>query len=454
MFRYIESDLLEWKGSNNRTPLLLRGARQIGKTYIIEKFAKNNFSNFIKINFEFDKDYKKYFKKNLDPHKFLAAVSLDKNIKIEPGKTLIFFDEIQECPEAIQALRYFYEEIPELHVIAAGSLLEFALNSKDFKMPVGRISFKFLKPLSFYEFLKAQNKDPLIEYIQKLNLQEATDDIVHKRLLKEFDTYCLVGGMPSAVKAYIDNQENFDQGFTKVREVHHRLLQTYKKDFGKYAKASRHDDLEAVFDYIPKSISKKFKYSNVYQEAKSRDMKIALDLLIKAGICTKIPRANNDLPLGVSASDTNFKLSFLDIGLMNTSCDLDLDKFLLEEKENDKFDGAIAEQFVAQELLTIVPSYQEAKLYYWEKADTSTAEIDYLISIKNKIYPLEVKAGKTGKLKSLHVYMQNYHPAFGTRISSKKLEYENSILSIPIYASCESHRLVRELLVNADYPEK
>ncbi len=445
MFRYFEADLLEWKDSSIRTPLLVRGARQIGKTYIIENFAKSNFSNYIKINFEFDKDYKNYFKRNLDPHKFLTAVSLDKNIKIEPGKTLIFFDEIQECPEAIQALRYFYEEIPALHVIAAGSLLEFALNSKDFKMPVGRITSKFLKPLSFYEFLKAQEKDPLIDYIRNLKLQETSDDIVHSRLLKELGVYYLVGGMPSAVKAYIDNQGDLNKGFSKVREVHHRLLQTYKKDFGKYAKASRHDDLEAVFDYAPKSISKKFKYSNVYQEAKSRDMKIALDLLVKAGICTKIPRANNDLPLGVSASDKHFKLAFLDIGLMNSSSNLDLDKFLLEDKENDKFDGAIAEQFVAQELLTTIPSYQEAKLYYWEKLDSGTAEIDYLLSIKNKIYPLEVKAGKTGKLKSLHVYMQTYHPGFGVRISAKKLEYENSILSIPIYATAESQRLIRDL---------
>lgn len=445
MFRYLEADLLEWKNSSSRTPLLLRGARQIGKTYVIEKFAKNNFSNFIKINFELDKDYKNYFKKNLDPHKFLTALSLDKNIKIEASKTLIFFDEIQECPEAIQALRYFYEEVPKLHIIAAGSLLEFALNSEDFKMPVGRITFKFLKPLSFYEFLKAQNKDPLIDYIRNLNLQEGSDDIIHKRLLKELDTYYLVGGMPSAVQAYIDNQEDLDKGFSKVREVHHRLLQTYKKDFGKYAKASRHDDLEAVFDYVPKSVSKKFKYSNVYQEAKSKDMKIALELLIKAGICTKIPRANNDLPLGVSSSDKHFKALFLDIGLMNSSCNLDLDKFLLEDKTNDKFDGAIAEQFVGQELLTIVPSYQEAKLYYWETLNSGTAEIDYLVSVKNKIYPLEVKAGKTGKLRSLHVYMQEYHPDFGVRISARKLEYENSILSIPIYASCESQRLMKSI---------
>ncbi len=445
MFRYFEADLAEWKNSSSRTPLLIRGARQIGKTYIVEKFARNNFSNFIKINFELDKDYKNYFKNNLDPHKFLTALSLDKNIKIEPGKTLIFFDEIQECPEAIQALRYFHEEIPQLHIIAAGSLLEFALNSEDFKMPVGRITFKFLKPLSFYEFLKAQNKNSLIDYIHNLNLEEGSDDIIHARLLKELEAYYLVGGMPSAAQAYINNQEDLDRGFSKVREVHYRLLQTYKKDFGKYAKASRHDDLEAVFDYVPKSISKKFKYANVYPEAKSRDMRIALELLIKAGVCNKIQRASNDLPLGVSASEKHFKALFLDIGLMNSSSNLDLDKFLLEESAHDKFDGAIAEQFVGQELLTTFPSYQEAKLYYWERLETGTAEIDYLLSSKNKIYPLEVKAGKTGKLKSLHVYMQEYKPKFGVRISSRKLEYENGILSIPIYASCESHRLMKSI---------
>jgi predicted AAA+ superfamily ATPase len=440
VFRFIEDDLLEWKNSTIMTPLIIRGARQVGKTYVIEKFARNNFSNFIKVNFEFDKDYKNYFKKNLDPHKFLAALSLDKNMKIEPGKTLIFFDEIQECPEAIQALRYFYEELPKLHIIAAGSLLEFALNSENFKMPVGRISFKFLRPLSFYEFLKAQGKDSLIDYIRDLNLEEGCDDIVHNRLLKELDIYHLVGGMPDAIRAYISNKKDLDNGFAKVREVHHRLLQTYKKDFGKYAKASRHNDLEAVFDYVPKTIAKKFKYSNVYHEAKSLDIKTALELLIKAGICTKIKRANNDLPLGVSASDKHFKVLFLDIGLMNSSCDLDLDKFLLDQ--TDKFGGPIAEQFVGQELLNTVPCYQESKLYYWEKQGAGSAEIDYLISSKNKIYPLEVKAGKIGRLKSLHVYMKEYQPGFGIRISGKKLEYENSVLSIPIYATSEIYRLI------------
>lgn len=441
MYRQIYQDLQEWKDSTTRTPLILRGARQVGKTYTVERFAEKNFANYIKINFELDRDYKNYFKSNLDTHKFLAALSLDNNITIIPGKILIFFDEIQECPEALQALRYFYEELPQLHIIAAGSLLEFTLNSDKFKMPVGRISFKFLRPLSFYEFLQAQNKGQLIDYIK--NLQGQSDEIIHKRLLKELDLYYLVGGMPMAVKTFVNHAKDMDLGLGKVREVHHRLLQTYKRDFGKYANASRHDDLEAMLDYIPKSISSKFKYSHVYEGANSRNMKLAFDLLDKAGLCTKIQRANNDMPLGASASIKHFKTLFLDIGLMNSACDLDLDSFLLEDAGHNKFNGVIAEQFVGQELLNSFPAYQEAKLYYWENTNAGgSAEIDYLIAHKAQIYPLEVKAGTTGKLKSLHYYMKNYKTDLGLRISNKKLEQDNDILSIPLYAVAEIKRLI------------
>ena len=445
MDRFIEKDLKNWQESKDFTPLIIRGARQVGKTYTIEKFAKNNFTNYVKVNFELEKEYRNYFQQNLDPHKFITALSLDKEIKIEAGKTLIFFDEIQECPEAIQALRYFYEEMPELHIIAAGSLLEFTLNSAKFKMPVGRISFKFMKPFSFYEFLHAQKKAGLIDYIQTLNLQDGSNDIIHSKLLRELDYYHLVGGMPAAVKTFINKQEQSDKGLNQVREVHSRLLQTYKKDFGKYSRTSQHRDLEACFEYVAKSISKKFKYSHVYDGANSQNIKAAFELLEEAGIIYKIKRANNDLPLGVSASPKHFKALFLDIGLMNTSCNLDMDSYLLENAGNNKFNGAISEQLVGQELLAHAPNYQASQLYYWERAvAASSAELDYLVSVQNQIFPIEVKAGTTGKLRSLHQYMLEHKPKVGIRISNKQLEYENEILTIPSYASAEIQRLISE----------
>ncbi|MDA1020867.1 MAG: AAA family ATPase [Cyanobacteria bacterium] len=445
MYRFIEQNLKDWQQSNDFTPLIVCGARQVGKTYTIEKFAKNNFTNYVKVNFELEKEYKQYFEQNLDPHKFITALSLDKEINIEAGKTLIFFDEIQECPEAIQALRYFYEELPQLHVIAAGSLLEFTLNSAKFKMPVGRVSFQYMKPLSFSEFLLAQNKEALLDYIDKLNLAEGSNEIIHKKLLRELDYYYLVGGMPIAVKTYLSHKEDSDKGLSKVRQTHHRLLQSYQKDFGKYAKTSQHRDLEACFDYVAKSISKKFKYTHVYDEAKSANIKAAFELLEEAGLIYKIKRANNDLPLGVSASPKHFKALFLDIGLMNSSCNLDMDSFLLENASKNKFNGAIAEQFVGQELLTNFPFYQQAKLYYWERAEGSgSAEIDYLVSVANTIIPVEVKAGTTGTLRSLHQYMQKHNSSFGLRVSNKKLEFQNGILSIPNYASSQIERLITE----------
>lgn len=445
MYRFIEQDLKIWQKSKDFTPLIIRGARQIGKTYTIEKFAKENFSNYVKVNFERETEYKNYFQNNLDPQKFITALSLDKEIKIEAGKTLIFLDEIQECPEAIQALRYFYEEMPKLHIIAAGSLLEFTLNSANFKMPVGRISFKYMKPFSFYEFLQAQEKKSLIDYIQNLNLKEGADDIIHSKLLRELDYYYLAGGMPAAVKQFIYNQDQSDKGLRLVRETHSALLQTYKKDFGKYSKLNQHYDLEACFNYVSKSISKKFKYSHVYDGAKSQNIKAAFELLAEAGVIYKIKRANNDLPLGVSASPKHFKALFLDIGLMNTSCNLDMDRFLLENASKNKFNGAMAEQLVGQELLASAPNYEHSHLYYWERAvGASAAELDYLISVRNQIFPIEVKADTVGKLRSLHQYMLEHKPKFGIRISNKKLEFENQILSIPSYAAAESHRLISQ----------
>lgn len=444
MQRDIEQDLRTWAQNPEPKPLILRGARQVGKSYVVEKFAAEQFNNFAKINFEKDLEFKELFQK-MQIKTILETLSIQNNIDIERSKTLIFLDEIQECPAAIQALRYFYEEAKGLHVIAAGSLLEFVLNSPKFKFPVGRVHFMYLAPMSFYEFLIASNKTKQLDYIKNLNLKQKPNSVLHTELLELVRTYCLIGGMPAAIKQYLDNQNDLDGGLKEAFKEHQDLLQSYKKDFGKYAKEAQHEKLTKVFDYIPKALGSKFKYSHVYPEAKTQEIKPAFNLLREAGLIHKISRSNASLPLGSDASQRNFKALFLDIGLALAIYDFDYED-LMGNRFWNNISGGLTEQFVGQELLANKDKTKEAKLYYWERdSHQSSAEIDYLIKNKGKVYPLEVKAGKTGRLKSLLLFIQEHELEFGLRVSQKALELENKVLSIPVYAVPEIPRIIESV---------
>lgn len=442
MERDILKDLKAWKGEKLPLVVIFRGARQIGKTYSIEDFAKSNFKNWCKINFEKEPEYRKLFNNQTKIADILETISIQKNIDIVAGETLIFLDEIQECPAAIQALRYFYEDVPGLHVIAAGSLLEFALDTKEFKFPVGRVSFLYMYPMSFYEFLMACGKERLIQYLQKLSLKTITDDVMHQTLLSELRKYFLVGGMPYAVKHYIKHMEEIDGGLKEAFKVHDAIVQAYKSDFGKYAKTSQHDDLEAVMNYIPQIIGHKFKYSKVYPEASSQKIKSAFDLLNKAGVIHKISKTSPSIPLGAGVSTKHFKAIMLDIGLLLSLYD---SEDLLVGDFWDNISGSLAEQFVGQELITLRAKHKKAQLYYWERdSHQSSAEIDYLVNYHGQVIPIEVKAGISGKLKSLRLFMGTYKCPLGIRISSRKLEKEGDLLSVPLYAIAEVKRLWEE----------
>jgi predicted AAA+ superfamily ATPase len=437
MRRTLLQSLMRWKSQPDHMPLLIRGARQVGKTYLVELFGKQAFTNVININFEFKPEYKVCFT-SLDPREIVSRLALLSKSPIKPGETLLFLDEVQECPEALQALRYFKEQMPELHVIAAGSLLEFVLNSPNFKMPVGRVQSLYLKPFSFYEYLDAIGHEQWREYLNNVTLQESVDEILHQQLLKKLKEYLLLGGMPAVIQSYLNYQN-----YQLCQEQQAAILDTYRNDFGKYAKHIDYKNLQLLFAKVPGLIGQTIKYASITQEVQSRELKRALQLLVYAGIINPIYCTQaSGLPLNTTQIENKFKLLFLDVGLVQYTSRLGAD-ILLTDDILLLNRGSLAEQFVGQELLTLMPAYEHSELFYWQRdKPSSTAEVDYVTHIGSKIIPIEVKAGKTGRLKSLQVFLQEKKLPLGVRISQQSLSYEKNILSIPFYMIAELERLV------------
>lgn len=342
---------------------------------------------------------------------------------------MLFFDEIQECPKAITSLRYFHEEIPELHIIGAGSLLEFALKSEDVKVPVGRIQYLYMYPLSFAEFLDAAGENTLRKYISQLINIENITTALHDKLIGLVSKYNIIGGMPAVVSEYIENGN-----IVVCQKIHRSIIDTYTDDFGKYSKNTQIKYLRKVFYATATMVGQKFVYSHVDNSMKSRDLKNAVELLEQAGVVQRIKRTNGDgLPLEANVKDNFFKLLFLDVGLLHSI------NGIYKETISTKmiasiFNGAVAEQFVGQELLTIQNVHTKPALFYWAReAKNSSAEIDYLISHNAEIIPIEIKSGKSEKMVSLNMFIKKYKSKKGIRISQSKIAKKNNILSIPFY---------------------
>ena len=440
MKRDLIQDLFKWKERRDRLPLLLRGARQVGKSFIVEEFGKKAFENTVVVNFEFKPEFKHCFN-TFDPIEIINKLQLLTGEKIEAGKTLLFLDEIQECPNAIMALRYFKERYDQLAVIGAGSLMEFALNSSDFKMPVGRVEFIFLEPLSFAEFLTASGNDFLRRYLQDIHVNSALDDVVHQKLMDLLRTYLVIGGMPAVVKEYLDSRD-----LLNCRRIQNSLLQTYRSDFGKYAKSSELKYLQMVFDQSPRLVGERVKYSNIDPDSRSKDIKQALNLLKLAGIISSVfATSASGLPLGAEANELKFKLIFLDVGLMQNACGLQAELALSHNffKINA---GAVTEQLIGQELRSCVDSHLNRPLFFWARdKKNSSAEVDYVVAVDSMILPVEVKAGKTGTLKSLRLFIEEKKSLFGIRFSQDKLSFHDNVLTLPLYMAGQLNRLAREV---------
>lgn len=388
----------------------------------------------------------------------MQLIEIDTNTEIVPGKTLIFFDEIQAVPSLLPLLRYFFEERPDIHILAAGSLLEFLLADHDFSMPVGRIEYLHLGPMDFEEFLLGLGQDRLSRFLNVFSLKDRIPESIHNNLMYYVRLFWIIGGMPAAVKRY-----GSEQNFTAVEREHESILQTYEDDFSKYSQRIHSERLRRVFRRLPSLIGGKLKYVNLDPNEKSRDLADTLHLLELARIYYPVRHsAGNGVPLGAEVKERDFKPLFLDIGLVTTGLGLNLADLHAQEELLMINSGAMAEQFVGQHLLYRQQSYKRPELYYWNREKkNSQAEVDYLISVGGQVVPVEVKAGKTGSLKSLQVFMSEKKlPAavrFNSMVSScletrsaiaGKDSVNFSFISLPLYLACQVERLVQNHLAS------
>jgi predicted AAA+ superfamily ATPase len=434
--------LKQWLLSKNRNPLVIRGARQVGKTWLVRHFAKLCGRQLIELNFEKQPSYLSLFTSN-DPNIILLQVGALFGKKIDPEKYLLFLDEIQAVPQLFSKLRWFAEDLPSLPVIAAGSLLEFVLQEHTFSMPVGRISYMYLEPLSFEEFLLAQDQYVLYEYLCKYDFSFEVPSAIHEQLMALFKEYLFIGGLPAVVANWAS-----EHSLDLINQIQQDLLATYRNDFAKYSGRIAVTQLEELFVYIPKMLGQKFVFSRVNKQVQSSVMKKMLALLEKARVSHRVyGSAANGVPLAAEIKEKYFKEIFLDVGLCSGALGLNLNKINTINQFTIINNGGIAEQVVGQLLRTINPFYVEPILYCWNRETPgSSAEIDYIIQYGNTVIPIEVKAGSTGSLKSLHLFMKLKNFGVAIRINSDvptktnveiNFHSEGSIkyqlLSIPFY---------------------
>lgn len=445
------SFLINWLNSNARKPLVIRGARQVGKTWLIRDLAHSQNRHLIELNFEKRPELESLFSSN-DPKEVFINISASTGIKVEPSKTILFLDEIQAAPHLFEKLRWFAEDMPELPVIAAGSLLDFALAKHEFSMPVGRIGYMYLEPLSFEEFLEAIGQKELRLYLQNYDWKVNIPRALHSQLMKLIKEYLVIGGMPAAVSSWAT--ENASE---TINQIHFDLLATYRDDFAKYSGRLSVDRLEDVMNSIPRQLGKKFVYKHANSEVSSASLKQALDLLAKARICHRIVATSaNGLPLGAEADEKFLKVIMLDCGLCSASLGLSLHQLRSISEISMINNGGMPEQLVGQLLRTVTPPYIPPSIYYWQREKKGAeAEIDYIIQHENQVIPVEVKAGATGTLKSLHQFMKEKKKTTAIRINSDfprlcpiKVQdslgsfAEYNLLSLPFYLLGQIHRLI------------
>jgi len=437
MEREIEKTLAVWRDDPARKPLLVRGARQVGKSYAIEQFGRRHFESVVVADFELEPRLATCFEGSLEPATVLEPLSTLVRAPVTPGRTLLFLDEIQLCPRALMALRYFHERLPQLHVIAAGSLVDFALESEDFRMPVGRVQYLHMCPLSFNEFLDATGQSGTLAMLGAAVPQSPPHAAAHEHLIEQVRTYCAVGGMPAAVAEYVSSRD-----LSRVRRAHLSIMQTYRDDFAKYSSRARYPYLQQVFAAAPRTVGRKFRYAAVDREVPSRDLRQSLLLLEQAGTMNRVRQTSGaGLPLGAEASDRNFKVVFVDVGLMQNACDATAELVVARDLLA-VYAGAVAEQLVGQELRSCGDPYVETGLHYWAReARSSNAEVDYLVASQGRVLPLEVKAGKSGALRSLHLFLQEYGAPIGLRVSARPLEFDGRLLNVPLYMVHQIPRL-------------
>lgn len=425
MKRDIYKHLEEWKQSPRRKPLVLNGARQVGKTYSLKHFGKTSFQKTAYLNFEKDEKLCRYFEETLDPKQLIQIIGIHTEIEIDPVNTLLIFDEIQECPRALNSLKYFCEEANEYHVVAAGSLLG-VKTAGDKGFPVGKVNFLNLHPLTFFEFLSALGNEKLRQYLEEYNTFEPIPTPMHEKLVQLLKFYLLIGGMPEAVAEYVKNGS-----LNVVREIQLEILSAYERDFSKHAPPHEIMKITTVWKQVHRQLAKenkKFIFAAIRKSARGRDYEDAIQWLSDAGLIHKSYLVEAPkFPLSAYADNNTFKIFLLDVGLLGAQSSLSPQVILEGDLLFTEFKGALTENFVAQELIAT----RHKEPYYW--ASEGTAKVDFLIEEDHAIYPLEVKSGSSLKKKSLLVYNQKYSPARLNRATTLNLKHDGEIYNYPLY---------------------
>lgn len=452
MKRHYEGQLETWLHKRNRKPLVIRGARQVGKSTLVRQFAAKQGLRLFEVNVE-RHPHLSGVAETLDPQKILSEIEfVCSQGAINAADSIVFIDEIQAMPKLLQCLRYFYEEMPRLAVLAAGSLLEFALQDHSFPMPVGRIEYFHMGPVSWEEFLEAKNERQLLALLQGFELSQDFPVSAHERLLGLLREYFLVGGMPEAVQLHADGEP-----MEGIIDVQNSILQTYRDDFSKYATGRDLLRLQRILDYLGEGLGAKVKYVNIDRESQSRELKSALDLIVKAGVVLKVMHTHGDgIPLKARLNPKVFKLYSLDLGLYNRICGLNHIGFQQMRRAAFVNEGMLAEQFVVQQLFFRESPKLRPDLHYWlREGSSSNAEVDCLLQIDSGIVPVEVKSGKSGSLKSLLQFSAEKKTDFVCRfdlnppflqacehiINGSEVRFK--LLSLPLYFCNQIDRLVR-----------
>ncbi len=406
-------------------PLLLYGARQVGKTYVLQQLGSEQFKNTVYVNFEAEQNIRAFFDADIHANAVVRMLEQFFHTPIIPGETLIIFDEIQMCERALSSLKYFAEEAPEYHVVAAGSLLGVAINRQQYSFPVGKVQMLTLYPMDFEEFLWAGNKELLADTIRKhFESNHVMPDTLHDEAMNEYYQYCIVGGMPAAVAAYFCSAPTIGQ-----LEIRQMLLDSYIADMTKYAKEGESVRIFAAYDSLPSQLakeSKKFQYKLIKSGARASQYGDSIDWLIRAGIVNKCVKCTQGfMPPSAFLDLSAFKLYYSDTGLLSARTQMNLDRLMSVESE--RFRGIYAENYVACALKS-----KGYELLYWES--DGKAEVDFLIIRDDHVIPVECKAGDHVKAKSLNVYREKYHPAYSIRISTRNFGMVDQIRSVPLYA--------------------
>ena len=426
--RKIDAALLSWAKKKDRKPMLLRGARQVGKSSAVRNLAKS-FNNYVEVNFDEDKDVHVLFEKFNSPQEICEQLSLFYKQEITAGETLVFFDEIQSCPTALAKLRYFYEKYPQLHLIAAGSLLEFAIEEMP-SFAVGRIRSLYLYPFSFEEFMLAKNEKMLINAYRKATGKNPLSEPIHKELIKLLKIFIITGGMPEAVAKYIESGSLLES-----QTVIDDLIATFKSDFAKYKKRMPSVHIEHVFESVVNQIDGKFVYEQV-GFLNNIQVKQSLELLIMAGLVIPITHSSaNGIPLGADANFKRRRMLLLDTGMFLRMLSFDASKIITADDFKTINMGALAEMFVGLEILKASLCHTQQQLYYWHREKKqSNAQVDYLVQKDNQIIPIEVKSGTKGAMQSLRIFMTQKQSALGIRCSSENFATLGNIEIYPLYA--------------------